>query len=165
MYCQEPCKKPYKSLICLHGLEITFQIKICHKNIVKYEVKLDKNKNNNVFKKNMVKKFKIFFIRHCSPTFHSIEIYSLHEGDPLFLAVKIHSVCGTLHVFPMTVNIFLVSAVDFGVYFMETCESTLAEGRCSTKIENSRYLVCVCLILHLCLLSFLTTCSPLASHH
>jgi len=41
----------------------------------------------------------------------------------------------------MTKNIFLVSAIDFGVYVMET--STLAEGQCCTKTDNSRYSVCV----------------------
>jgi hypothetical protein len=122
---------------------------------------LDKNKNNSILKK-YSEKFKFFYKAHCSPSCHSIGNNILHEGDPLFLAITIHSVCGTLHVFPTTVNIFLVSAVDFGMYVMET--STLAEGHCSTKTDNSRYLVCLPYPAPLPT-AFLTTCSPLASHH
>jgi len=134
MYCEEPCKIHTK----VHGIEIMFPIQICRKNTLKYEVKLDKNKKY-YFKKKYSEKFKFFFIRHTAVPAVNIGNDILH-GDPLFLAITIHSVYQTLHGFPTTVNIFLVSAVDFGVYVVET--STLAEGHCSSKTDNSWYLVC-----------------------
>jgi len=68
----------------------------------------------------MVKSLNFSCKTHCSTNRHSIGSDILHEGDPPFLTVAIHSVCGAFHVFPTSVNIFLVSAVDFGVYVMET---------------------------------------------
>ena len=28
VYCQEPCEKPYRTLVCLHGIEILFPLQI-----------------------------------------------------------------------------------------------------------------------------------------
>jgi len=83
----------------------------------------------------MVKSLNFSYKTHCSPSCHSIGNDILHEGDPLFLTIAICSVCGTFHVFSTSVNIFLVSAVDFGVYVMET-SSTLWIHTCRTLFHH-----------------------------
>jgi hypothetical protein len=84
---------------------------------------------------------------HCSPSCHSIGNYILHEGGPLFLTIAIYSVCGT---FPFLSHIskhlscYQLRTLGFMLWrFLSACESILAEGHCSTLIDNSRYLVCV----------------------
>jgi len=45
---------------------------------------------------------------HCSPHFYGIRIDNLQEGNPLFLAITVCSIFGTLHIFLLSAYIVFV---------------------------------------------------------
>ena len=82
------------------------------------------------------------YTAHHSLRFHSIRIVSRLEAYSVFMAVSVYSICGGggSTSFPNAVNVFLVSVLSFGGFFMHTCFTLSISTGARTMFHQHSYL-------------------------